>query len=142
MPDPLIHALLAQLAEPFTGEALFDALHDVLYFFKNARGEYVLVNQTLARRCGVADKANILGKTAADLYPGELGKNYYAQDLALIETGAPLLNELELHLYPTGEPGWCITTKLPLKNRAQECIGLVGISRDLHAPTDDYRDVP
>ncbi|MGC4006527.1 MAG: AraC family transcriptional regulator [Pirellulales bacterium] len=52
-----------------------------------------------------------------------------------------MLNELELQTYPTGEPGWCITTKLPLKNAAQVCIGLVGISRDLHTPTEDYRDV-
>jgi AraC-like DNA-binding protein len=141
MPHALIESLLAQLATPFTGEALFDALVDLVFFMKNAQGQYVLVNQTLAQRCGVSDKAALIGKTAADVFPEPLGQNYLAQDLALLETGEPLLNELELHTYPSREAGWCITTKLPLRGSQNECVGLVGISRDLHAPTDDYRDV-
>lgn len=141
MPNSLLENLLAQLAEPFTGEALFDALTDVVFFIKNERGQYVLINQTLAHRCGVADKAALLGQTAADVFPGPRGENYLAQDMSLIATGDPLLNELELHAYPTGESGWCITTKLPLRSRTEKCVGLVGISRDLHAPTEDYRDV-
>lgn len=141
MLHPLLAAVCSQLAEPLTHEALFDTLSDLVYFIKNERGEYVLVNHTLARRCGVADKSALLGKTAADVFPEPLGGNYLAQDMTLISTGQPLLNELELHTYPTGEPGWCLTTKLPLRGRTEKCVGLVGISRDLHAPSEDYRDV-
>jgi AraC-like DNA-binding protein len=138
--EPLAR-LLADVAEPFTGEALFDALAGLVFFLKNERGEYVLVNQTLARRCGVADKRALLGRTAAAVFPEPWGSHYLQQDLALVASGEPLLNELELHTYATGEFGWCLTTKLPLKNRAGACVGLVGVSQDLHAPTDDYRDV-
>lgn len=141
----MVHTLLAsvleRLAEPLTCEALFDGMADLVYFIKNERAEYVLVNHTLAQRCGKSDKAQLLGKTAADVFPGPLGESSKAQDLALIETGQPLLNELELHMYPNGNTGWCITTKLPLKDKRERCVGLVGISRDLHAPSDDYRDV-
>src|SRR6185437_11395535 len=117
MPHPLLELLLGQLVSPFTGEALFDALADLAFFMKNERGEYVLVNQTLVQRCGVSDKEELIGRTAAEVFPEPLGRNYLAQDIALLETGEPLLNELELHTYPSREAGWCLTTKLPLKGQ-------------------------
>jgi PAS domain S-box-containing protein len=137
----LVAQLLQQLNEPFTGEVLFDAVDDTTFFMKDRRGRYVLVNRTLAKRCGSADKTQLLGRTAAEVFPPPLGDAYLAQDLELIATGEPLLNELELHTYATGEPGWCLTTKQPLRNAAGECIGLVGLSRDLYPPTNDYGDV-
>ncbi len=136
-----LQTLLAQLAEPFTGEALFDAITNLTFFVKDHLGRYVLANHTLAQRCGAKNKSSLIGRTAAEVFPAPLGDGYLAQDLQLIASCEPLLNELELHTYPTGDPGWCITTKLPLKNAAGQCIGLVGISQDIHAPTDDYRDV-
>ena len=48
--------LFSRLARPFTGEALFDCLVDVVFFVKNTRAEYVVVNRTMVNRCGVADK--------------------------------------------------------------------------------------
>jgi AraC-like DNA-binding protein len=141
MQNPLLSHLLSQLAEPFTGEALFDNLTDLVFFLKNNQGQYVLVNQTLASRCGVPDKSALIGRTAAEVFPQPLGASYLRQDLALIQSGEALLNELELHTYPTGETGWCLTTKLPLKGHGGTCTGLVGMSRDLHAPTDDYREI-
>lgn len=141
MTNPALLALFSQLAEPFTAEALFDGLNDIVFFIKDQQGRYVLVNTTLAKRCGLSDKGALLGHTAAETTLGPLGSTYLAQDLEIISTGQALLNELELHAYPTGEPGWCLTTKLPLKNAQGKCVGLVGMSRDLHAPTEDYRDV-
>ena len=108
---------------------------------RTKRGNTFSLIKLSRRRSGEADKAKLIGKTAADVFPGPLGKNYYSQDVELIATGEPLLNELELHAYPTMDEGWCLTTKLPLKGRHEKCVGLVGISRDLHAPTEDYRDV-
>jgi hypothetical protein len=50
-PTHLQTELFSQLAEPFTGEALFDSLADAVFFLKNRRCEYVVVNQTLVERC-------------------------------------------------------------------------------------------
>lgn len=141
MQNPLLIHLFSQLAEPFTGEALFDGLTDLVFFLKDDRGRYVLVNHTLASRCGVAHKSALIGNTSAEVFPEPLGTSYLAQDLALIQSGEALLNELELHMYPTGETGWCLTTKLPLAGKDRTCVGLVGVSRDLHTPTDDYREI-
>jgi AraC-like DNA-binding protein len=134
-PDPATE-LLARLADPFTGEALFDCLTDVVYFLKNGRAEYVVVNRTLAERCGVADKRELLGRTADAVFPRPLGRSYREQDEALLRTGEAIINQLELHLYPSGQTGWCLTNKLPLRGAGGLVVGLAGVSHDLHPPDE------
>jgi AraC-like DNA-binding protein len=139
-PSALQGAFFAQLAEPFTGEVLFDCLTDLVFFLKNSHGGYVVVNQTLANRCGVTDKRLLLGRTAREVFPDPLGAEFQHQDLEVIRTGRPILNRLEIHLYPTGQTGWCLTTKLPLRGRRGEVAGLAGFSKDLRAPDSSGGD--
>lgn len=139
-PAPSMEDLLAALAEPFTGEALFDSLTDLVYFIKNARGQYVVVNQALVDRCGLRHKRELLGRTADEVYPAPLGKSYRAQDEAVLRTGEPILNHLELQTYPGGVTGWCVTSKVPLRDRRGGVLGLVGISKDLHETTEAGED--
>ncbi len=139
-PDAKRAELLGRLAQPITGEELFDRLPDLVYFVKNERAEYVIVNQTLAERCGRKRKEELLGLRADELFPPPLGDSYRSQDLSVLAGGATILDQLELHLYPTGRRGWCLTTKLPLRDREQRVIGLVGISKDLQAPDEQGDD--
>ncbi len=132
--------LLASLAEPFTGEGLFDALPDVVFFIKNRRGEYVVVNRTLVERCGRRDKRELLGRRADEVFPAPLGGNYLAQDERVIRSGEAILNQLELHFFPAGGRGWCVTNKLPLRDRAGVVVGVAGISRDLQAANERSED--
>ncbi len=136
----LLKDLFAQLDEPYTGEALFDCMTDLVFFIKNSRGEYVVVNREMVLRCGRREKAELLGRKADEVYPPPLGQSYRAQDEALIKTGQPILNQLELQLYHTGVRGWCLTYKLPLRARDNSVIGVVGISKDLQAPNETGAD--
>ncbi|QGJ69919.1 Virulence regulon transcriptional activator VirF [Planctomycetales bacterium 10988] len=138
----MISELLNQIDPPFTGESLFDHLVDIVYFIKNIRGEYLVINQTLVGRCGLKSKAALIGRTATELWQGPLGRSFREQDLTVIRTGVPLLSQLELHLYPPGNVGWCLTTKLPLRDQRRKIIGLVGVSQDLRLPdsaTKEYQ---
>jgi len=128
--------LLQQLAEPFTGEVLFDCLPDLVFFIKNRRCEYVVVNQTLVERCGRREKSELIGRRADELFPAPLGESYRAQDESVLRLGSAILNQLELHSYAPGGRGWCLTNKFPLCNRAGEVIGLAGISRDLQTANE------
>ncbi len=94
-----------------------------------------------ARRIGAAGKSELIGRTAAEAsFSPLLGDEYARQDTAIIATGEPLPNELELHLYPTGAAGWCLTTKLPaLKDAPERCVGPG--CRAICTPTEDYADV-
>jgi len=132
--------LFAQLDAPFTGEALFDCLTDLVFFIKNLRGEYVVVNQELVARSGRREKRELVGRRADEVFPPPLGQSYRAQDEALLETGEPILNQLELQLYHSGGTGWCLTNKLPLRGRQGRVVGLVGISKDLQAPNERAAD--
>jgi len=140
MEQDLRQKLFSQIEEPFTGEALFDHMTDMIYFIKNAAGQYVVVNQSLVKRCGFCNKKDIIGCTADQVYPHPLGERYRAQDQALLQTGQAILNELELQLYPSGGRGWCLTNKVPLRGRERQVVGLVGVSKDLHAPIEKSED--
>ena len=132
--------LFAQLAEPFTGEALFDCLPDLVFFLKNQRGEYVVVNQTLVERCGRRSKRELIGRRADEIFPAPFGQSYRAQDERVLRAGDAIRNQLELHFYSSGGRGWCLTNKLPLRNRAGRVVGLMGISKDLQAANERSED--
>ena len=114
-----------------TMESLFDALNDVAFFVKDREGRYLSVNTTLVRRCGLREKAEIIGKTALEVHPRPLANAYIAQDRAVIDSGVPLRKHLELHLYATRSRGWCLTNKTALRDRAGAIVGLAGTSQDL-----------
>ena len=132
------------LDAPFTCEALFDHLTDVVYFVKNDKGEYVVVNQTLVERCGLSNKHELIGKTTDQVHPYELGAEYKKQDDQILQDGTPIINQLELHLTPTQELCWCITTKVALRGKEGKIIGLAGVSRDIPSPAkkhEEYKNI-
>jgi AraC-like DNA-binding protein len=136
-----LHAeLFSSLAEPFTGEALFDSLADVVFFLKNRRCEYVVVNRTLVERCGLREKRALIGKRADEVFAPPLGESYRLQDERVIASGKAILNQLELHSYPAGGRGWCLTNKFPLLGREGRVVGLHGISKDIQSPNERSED--
>lgn len=123
-------ALGMAMADAFFAEPLFDALPDVVFFVKDAQARYVVVNQTLVQRCGVKNKAALIGRTPAEVFAQPFGQGYLAQDMAVL-AGAAIEDQLELHLYPNRDPGWCLTRKTALRDSGGAIVGLTGISRDL-----------
>lgn len=127
-------AFFRQFHGPFLDGELYDMLQDTVFFVKDIKGRYMAVNQTLVLRCGRRRKQDLIGKTAADMFPAPFGARYAEQDRAVLHTGKPVQKALELHLYPDGSEGWCLTWKLALRNADGQIIGLVGISRDINPP--------
>ncbi|WDI41442.1 AraC family transcriptional regulator [Bremerella sp. P1] len=139
-----IQQILGQLDKPFTGEELFDHLPDIVFFIKNTKGQYLVVNNTLVQRCGAHSKGDLLGRLPGEVLRPPLAQSFEDQDRKVLETGQPLVGQLELHFYATRDVGWCLTSKLPLRNREGEVVGLVGVSQDLRLPdlsTDEYQHV-
>jgi len=113
-------------------EALFDALPDVVFFIKDRDGRYTHANLTLVARLGLRNRNEVVGRHVTELFPAELGRGYAAQDRRVLE-GELIESQLEVHIFPSRKPGWCLTCKRPLRAQ-QEISGLVGISRDLSPP--------
>jgi len=122
---------VAALGRPLVGDELFDSIPDTIFFIKDAAGRYVAANKVLAERTGFPAKEALIGLSADEVFPGELGRRIAEQDRALLRSARSLKGELELHLYPDGAEGWCLTWKEPLFDRGRRVIGLVGLSRDL-----------
>ncbi|TDF41766.1 AraC family transcriptional regulator [Alteromonadaceae bacterium M269] len=136
--------LLSQLREPFTGEQLFDHLPDIVFFIKNRKGQYQVVNQTLVERFNLQEKSQLINKTPSEIQGVRYGQGHEAQDQLVLNQGKTLLNQLEKHAYAGGYYGWCLTRKLPLWGISGEIIGLVGVSQDLRIPDmsgDDYEAI-
>jgi AraC-like DNA-binding protein len=45
-----------------------------------------------------------------------------------------------LHFYPAGGRGWCLTNKVPLRNREGKVVGLTGVSKDLQTASERSED--
>jgi PAS domain S-box-containing protein len=115
---------------------LFRTVPDTAFFVKDVEGRYALCNQSLAERCGFHRPEELVGRRVRDIFPAELGGRYAAQDEQVLRTGRPVIDRLELHWYSRRRTGWCLTTKLPLRDASGKVVGLMGLSRDLRALSD------
>lgn len=132
------HSLEELLASVALLLPMLDVIPNATVFIKDSQARYVMANRTLVQRCGLKDLQPLLGKTSAEVFPAQLGPGYTEQDRRVLQHGLVLQDQLELHLYGTREPGWCLTHKHPLFNDDGDIIGLVGISVDLQSATETH----
>ena len=123
------------------GNELFDDVSDTTYFVKDRDGRYLFVNDTLVARCGMKEKSDLLGKTAAEVFLSPLGEEFQLQDREILGGGPAIKSQLELHIYADGHEGWCLTWKRALRNEVGEIRGLSGISRDVGGASPSARDL-
>jgi PAS domain S-box-containing protein len=135
-PDVLLEAKAFLPSELPIIEQLFDHVPETAFFLKDSQGRYLAVNQSLVERCGLREKTQLIGRHVREIFPTELAELYASQDRAVLRTGRPIVNHLELHWYAHRRPGWCLTTKLPMRDPRGAVVGIAGISRDLRAPGD------
>lgn len=112
---------------------LVNRVPSIVFFVKDIGARYVLANETLAKRCDLETVQSIIGKTCGDIFGSPLGKNYTDQDFRVLREGLTIYDNLELHSYISGDLGWCITHKIPIYNKNDEIIGMLGMSIDLQS---------
>jgi sigma-B regulation protein RsbU (phosphoserine phosphatase) len=115
--------------ERFLLRALMDNLPDRIYF-KDAQGRFLRNNRAHLKQFGVADAAQILGKSDFDFFTEAFAREAYADEQRVINTGLPLTKEEEI-LWPDGRVDWALVTKLPLRDADGKVVGTFGISRDI-----------
>ncbi|WP_442507366.1 AraC family transcriptional regulator [Novipirellula sp. SH528] len=115
---------------------LFDQADDVAFFVKNEHGQYVCVNESLAKRHGLKRVSDAIGKRPSEICPGDFGQVPAEQDAKVLRTGRALVGHLEMQWHRPHKPVWCLTTKLPIVTPDGETIGLVGFSRDVRVPVE------
>jgi len=137
MPQELRDTFLSQLATPLISERLFAHVPDIVFCIKNIDGRYISANRAFADRLGLRSHQDIIGKTASELFPDYLATVYDGQDEIVFQSGDEIVDQLELVSNRDGGIGWHLASKLPLRGKTGEIIGLASISRDLQTPGDE-----
>jgi PAS domain S-box-containing protein len=100
-------------------------------FVKDAQARKIIANPADLRIMQVATEADAIGKTDIEIYEGEFGQAWYNEDMTVLSTGQPILNQEGYYFDENGNKRWQVASKIPLKDEAGNIIGLVGIGHDI-----------
>jgi PAS domain S-box-containing protein len=109
--------------------ALMNNLPDYIYF-KDRESRFIRISQSMQKLFKV-DIDEMLGKTDFDFQRKEAAQKYRKDEQQIIETRKGLINDIVYEQFPTGIKQWVTTTKLPLIDTNNNCIGTFGITKDI-----------
>lgn len=100
-------------------------------FWKDTELRYMGCNPAFAKDAGELCRQDLIGKDDFQLAWKEQAEHYRADDLRVMDSGVPQLSFEEPQTTPDGKNIWLRTSKVPLKNQADETIGVLGIYEDI-----------
>lgn len=115
---------------------LFEHLASTLFFAKDLEGRIMYANTAFAQRCGFASEHEVAGLSDEEIFVPALAERYREGDRRVIETGQPLLGLIELFPNALGQPEWCETNKLPLRDRDGRICGICGTVKSYEGARD------
>lgn len=121
------------LADYLAMAELLDMAPSTLYCVKDLEGRYLAVNHAFVERTGRTSRRDVVGKLAADLFPGELAARYHQQDDDVRGLRQTLRDELELITEGSGQFAWYLTTKQPIVE-GDDVVAIAVVSIALGTP--------
>ncbi|HTT32763.1 MAG TPA: response regulator [Methylomirabilota bacterium] len=112
--------------------ALIDNVPDFMYV-KDADSRFLLANVSVAKQMGVNSPDELFGKTDFEFYPREFAQTFFNDEQRVILTGQPEVNREEPGLDRYGNVSQVLTTKVPLRDKNGQVIGIAGVGRDITA---------
>jgi PAS domain S-box-containing protein len=97
---------------------------------KDRDGRYVRDNKGYAETLGLRDDAEALSKTDADYFSEEYVTQTRADEREILRTGRPVAGKEEKRTWLDGRSTWVSTTKVAVRDRDGQRIGVLGVSRD------------
>lgn len=111
-------------------DTLMQATPDHIYF-KDEKSRFIRLSTAQARRFGLKNAYDSVGKTDYDFFSDEHANHAMADERRIMETGEPVIGKEEKETWPDGLETWVSTTKAALKDESGRIIGTFGISRDI-----------
>ena len=108
---------------------LMDNIPDAIYF-KDTKSRFIRVNRASCLGLGIKDPEEAIGMSDFDFAPEELAKQFYADDQLVMKSGKPIISKEEVMIDKISRK-WYSATKVPIKDKNNKVIGLVGISRNI-----------
>jgi len=119
----------AILNERLLLRTLIDNIPDAFYT-KDLQSRKTLANKAELRLMCAESEDEVLGKDDNSFYPKEMAEKFHKEDQLVMKTGVPLLNLEGYILDKDGRKTWLLASKLPLRDKDNRIIGLIGIGRD------------
>jgi PAS domain S-box-containing protein len=116
--------------ERYLMSSLLETVPDQIYF-KDRSSRFLRINPGLAKRYGLNDPLEAIGKSDADFFTQEHANATAAIEKGLMDTGIPVVDLEEQEIWPDRPPTWNLSTKMPLRAPDGHVIGMFGISRDI-----------
>jgi two-component system, chemotaxis family, CheB/CheR fusion protein len=110
--------------------SLLFSIPDAIYF-KDARGRFIRANHTMARRLGLGDPVELVGKTPLELPNQSAALALHHEDQAVLDSGEPHDYRLEQCPWPDGTIEWDLVTRLPIRDPSGDAVGVIGVFRDV-----------
>ena len=105
--------------------------HPDFIYVKDLERKYLINNKANVDLLGANSEEETIGKSVADYFDPRLAKNYSDDDEKVLQTGTPVANREEKVYTQTLKERWLLTTKVPLLDKNNQTVGIVGISRDI-----------
>ena len=120
---------------------LLGAVPHVMLCVKDADGRYVSANETFIRRARRRRLDEVVGRRASDLFPSDLAASYEAQDRALLRTGRPVRNHLEVisrgRIDGDRDAGrWYLTSKVLSRAESGPVVVVLSVDANLGSRAD------
>ncbi len=117
-------------------------IHDTLFmelmrhmpdaiYFKDRSSRFLMISHSLADLHGFGDPEIAIGKTDFDFFSKDQATRMFREEQEIIATGRAIIGEVEHEIMANGQELWFSTTKLPLRDREGNIIGILGISRNI-----------
>jgi len=110
--------------------AVIDNIPDLIYT-KDLACKKTLANLAEVEFLGAASESEVLGKDDFEFYPKEIAEQFKLNDQLLLQTGTPDLNAESYILDSKGNKLCIISTRIPLRDKNNQIIGLLGIGRNI-----------
>lgn len=110
-------------------------------FWKNRALRYLGCNTVFAKDSGMASPEDLIGKDDFQLGWNDQAEIYQRDDLSVITSGVPKLSYEEPQTTPDGQQCWLRTSKVPLRNKYEEIIGVLGIYEDITEQKKAYESM-
>ncbi|MDZ7413620.1 MAG: PAS domain S-box protein, partial [candidate division KSB1 bacterium] len=110
--------------------ALMDNVPDYV-FFKDKNSRFVRLNKAFAAALGLKHPREAIGKTDFDFFPPEDAQRFFEDEQRALRTGRPMVGQVERTITPDGRVTYRSKTKVPIRDRDGNVVGLVGVSRDV-----------
>lgn len=117
-------------------ETIFGLLPTVIFYVKDEARRWVTCNQAALNLLRKQDISEIFGAREEDFFPAAVASAIRADDETVLKQGATILDRVELIANEYGELVWVKTSKLPIQNKQDAVIGLVGITQVLDLTTE------